>query len=102
MADGFDMPEIGPAHLDRMISAFEPKEGRSIIVPVYEGRRGNPVLWSAELFPAMAALSGDVGARQVVADNADSVVELDLQTPAVLVDVDTPEALAEVRARRGG
>ncbi len=97
-----DMPEIGPAHLDRMISAFEPKEGRSIIVPVFEGRRGNPVLWGAELFPAMAALSGDVGARQVVADNADCVVELDLQTPAVLVDVDTPEALAEVRARRGG
>ncbi len=97
-----DMPEIGPAHLDRMISAFEPKEGRSIIVPVFEGRRGNPVLWSAELFPAMAGLSGDVGARQVVADHADSVVELDLQTPAVLVDVDTPEALAEVRARRGG
>ena len=58
-----DMPEVGPAHLDRMIAAFEPKEGRSIIVPVHEGRRGNPVLWSAELFPAMAALSGDVGAR---------------------------------------
>ena len=97
-----DMPEIGPAHIDRMISAFEPKEGRSIIVPVFDGRRGNPVLWSAELFPAMAALSGDAGARQVVADNADRVVELDLGTPAVLVDVDTPEALAEIRARRGG
>lgn len=96
-----DMPEIAPAHLDRMIAAFEPKEGRSIIVPVYQGRRGNPVLWGAELFPAMSALTGDVGARQVIADNADSVVELDLQTPAVLVDVDTPEALAEVRVRRG-
>lgn len=96
-----DMPEIGPAHLDRMIAAFEPKEGRSIIVPVYQGRRGNPVLWGAELFAAMDAQTGDVGARQVIADNADSVVELDLQTAAVLVDVDTPEALAEVRARRG-
>jgi molybdenum cofactor cytidylyltransferase len=96
-----DMPDIAPAHLDRMIAAFEPKEGRSIIVPVYQGRRGNPVLWGADLFTAMNAQTGDVGARQVIVDNADSVVELDLQTPAVLLDVDTPEALAQVRAQRG-
>jgi molybdenum cofactor cytidylyltransferase len=96
-----DMPMIAPAHLDRMIAAFEPKEGRSIIVPVYQGRRGNPVLWSAELFPAMAEVSGDAGARQVIADNADSVVELDLNSSAVLVDVDTPAALAAVREGRG-
>lgn len=97
-----DMPEVGPAHLDRMIAAFEPKEGRSIIVPVHDGRRGNPVLWSAELFPAMERLSGDVGARQLIADNAESVVELDLGTEAVHVDLDTPDALAEARTRRGG
>ncbi len=96
-----DMPEVGPAHLDRMIAAFEPKEGRSIIVPVHDGRRGNPVLWSAELLQAMERLSGDVGARQLIADNAESVVELDLGTPAVLVDLDTPDALAEARTRRG-
>lgn len=96
------MPEVGPAHLDRMIAAFEPKEGRSIIVPVHEGRRGNPVLWGGELLPAFAALSGDVGARQLIADNADSVVELDLGTPAVLVDLDTPEALERARSRSSG
>jgi molybdenum cofactor cytidylyltransferase len=97
-----DMPEVGPAHLDRMISAFEPKEGRSIIVPVHEGRRGNPVLWSAELLTEFQRLTGDVGARQIIADNADSVVELDLGTRAVLVDLDTPDTLAEARSRRGG
>ena len=95
-----DMPEIGPAHIDRMISAFAPKESRSIVVPVHEGRRGNPVLWSAEFFPAMRALDGDAGARSIIAANSDSVVELDLQSRAVLVDVDTPEALAELRARK--
>jgi molybdenum cofactor cytidylyltransferase len=97
-----DMPEVGPAHLDRMIAAFEPKEGRSIIVPIHDGRRGNPVLWSAELFPGMERLSGDVGARQIMADHAESVVELDLGTQAVLFDLDTPDALAEARTRRGG
>ena len=94
-----DMPEIGPAHLDRMIAAFEPKEGRSIIVPVHQGKRGNPVLWGAEHFAEMAGLDGDVGARKIIADNAESVVELDLGSAAVLVDIDTPEALAQLRAR---
>ena len=94
-----DMPEIGPAHLDRMIAAFEPKEGRSIIVPVHQGKRGNPVLWGAEHFAEMAGLDGDVGARKIIADNAECVVELDLGSAAVLVDIDTPEALAQLRAR---
>lgn len=94
-----DMPEIAPAHLDRMIAAFEPKEGRSIIVPVHQGKRGNPVLWGAEHFAEMAGVAGDVGARKIIADNAESVVELDLGSAAVLVDIDTPEALAELRSR---
>ena len=95
-----DMPEVQTTDLDRMISAFEPKEQRSIIVPVYDGNRGNPVLWSSELFPAMASLSGDVGARSIIANNAEYVVELELGTSAVLLDLDTPEALADARKRQ--
>jgi molybdenum cofactor cytidylyltransferase len=95
-----DMPEVQAAHLDRLIAAFEPKEGRSIVVPVFHGRRGNPVLWGAEHFPAMMAVEGDVGARQVLAENAESIVEVDLKSNAVLIDVDTPEALAAVRQGR--
>lgn len=94
-----DMPEIRPSDLDRLISAFEPKEQRSIIVPVHGGSRGNPLLWSSEYFPAMTRLAGDTGARSIVASNPDSVVELDLGTPAVLADLDTPEALADARRR---
>lgn len=94
-----DMPEIQAAHLERMISAFEPKEHRSIIVPIHQGKRGNPVLWSSELFPAMTRLTGDVGARSIIDQNAESVVELDLGTAAIHVDLDTPEALAEARIR---
>jgi molybdenum cofactor cytidylyltransferase len=58
------------------------------------------VLWSAEYFADMRAVEGDAGARAIIAANADSVVELDLQSRAVLVDVDTPEALAELRAKK--
>ena len=94
-----DMPEIEPAHLDRMIAAFEPKEGRSIVVPVHHGKRGNPVLWSAAFFAEMRGLDGDGGARTLLAANVDQVVELDLGSDAVLIDVDTPEALAALKGR---
>jgi molybdenum cofactor cytidylyltransferase len=45
----------------------------------------------------MAALSGDVGARQLIAEHADLLAEIEMDTDAVLVDIDTPEALAEFR-----
>ncbi|MGE0627958.1 MAG: NTP transferase domain-containing protein [Hyphomicrobiaceae bacterium] len=97
-----DMPEITAAELDRLIAAFAPKEGRSIVVPTHRGQRGNPVLWGAEFFEEMRALAGDVGARHILEANEDGVVELELQSSAVLVDVDTPEALAAVRNRSEG
>jgi molybdenum cofactor cytidylyltransferase len=94
-----DMPEITAAHLDRLIAAFAPKEGRAIVVPVRHGKRGNPVLWSSELFAEMRAIEGDVGAKHLMGEYADQVVEVDLESDAVLIDVDTPEALAKVRGR---
>ena len=58
-----DMPAIDPGLLDRLIAAFDPAEDRAIIVPVHDGRRGNPVLWARRFFPEMRELSGDAGAR---------------------------------------
>ena len=94
-----DMPEVGAAQIDRMIAAFEPKEGRSIVVPVHGGRRGNPVLWDASLFDEMAAVTGDAGARDVLRAHPELVVEVDIGSEGVLLDLDTPEALAAARAR---
>jgi molybdenum cofactor cytidylyltransferase len=92
-----DMPMVTGRDLDRLIGAFNPLEGRAIVVPVRQGKRGNPILWSSRFFPEMAALSGDVGARQLIAEHADLVAEIEMDSDAVLVDIDTPEALAEFR-----
>lgn len=95
-----DMPEVRARHIDRLIAAFAPKEGRSICVPVRDGRRGNPVLWGREHFAAMIAVKGDTGARHLIGDNSEAVIEVDLGSNAIFTDVDTPEALAELRERR--
>jgi molybdenum cofactor cytidylyltransferase len=94
-----DMPQITGAHLDRLIAAFA-AEKSPIIVPTHKGRRGNPVLWPRAYFAEMLQLEGDAGARRLMAAHAGDVREVDLGTDAIFADVDTPEALAELRERR--
>ncbi len=89
-----DMPEVGAAIVDRLIDAFHPEAGCEIVVPVWQGRRGNPVLWGARFFGDLAALTGDVGGRHLIGRNGESVVELAMGA-AVAHDIDTAEALAE-------
>jgi molybdenum cofactor cytidylyltransferase len=92
-----DMPLISGRHIDRLIAAFNPIEGRAIIVPTRRGKRGNPVLWSKRFFPEMAELAGDVGARHLIGEHAELVAEVEMDDDAILVDIDTPEALAELQ-----
>jgi molybdenum cofactor cytidylyltransferase len=91
-----DMPQVEPALLDRLVQAFNPLEGRVICVPVWRGKRGNPVLWGRQLFAEMAMLTGDVGAKHLMTEHPELVAEVTAESDAVLADVDTPEALAEL------
>ena len=92
-----DMPLISGRHIDRLIAAFNPLEGRAIIVPTRRGKRGNPVLWSKRFFAEMAELAGDVGAKHLIGEHTEVVAEVEMDDDAILVDIDTPEALAALR-----
>ena len=92
-----DMPEIGASLIDRMVAAFSPADNRSICVAVHEQKRGNPVLWSRTLFSEIESLSGDVGAKDLIAAHEDVVCDVEADG-AVLRDIDTPDALAALRA----
>jgi len=88
-----DMPLVSSADINQLIAAFDPAEGRSVVVPVHQGKRGNPVLWSAAYFAEMKTLSGDTGAKRLLADHAEAVGEVELG-PGILTDIDTPADLA--------
>jgi len=88
-----DMPAVEARHIDKLIAAFDPEEGRSICVPTHQGKRGNPVLWAASIFAEMKDIAGDVGARHLIGEHADVVCEVAIDDDAVLLDLDTPEAL---------
>jgi molybdenum cofactor cytidylyltransferase len=92
-----DMPLVDPASLDRLLAAFDPEEGREIIVPVFDGQRGNPVLWGKTFFPELLAITGDTGARNILLRHMESVAEIRMETDATLRDFDTPDALAALK-----
>ncbi|HEY9212101.1 MAG TPA: NTP transferase domain-containing protein, partial [Ancylobacter sp.] len=88
-----DMPKVGGALIDRLAGALAADSGQLIAVPVREGRRGNPVAWARRLFPALMALTGDVGARHLIADYAEAVVEVPVEDDGAFVDIDTRDEL---------
>jgi molybdenum cofactor cytidylyltransferase len=94
-----DMPLIAGRDIDRLIAAFNPLEGRAIVVPTRRGKRGNPILWARQFFAEMMALSGDQGARKLVEEHADLVAEIEMDNDAIFIDIDTPQALAELREK---
>jgi molybdenum cofactor cytidylyltransferase len=94
-----DMPLIDAGLIDRLIEAFAPERGHLISVPVADGRRGNPVLWSRRFFKDLMTLDGDIGARHLIARHAEAVTEVPVEGNGAFLDIDTPQALEA--ARRG-
>ena len=69
-----------------------------MVVPTFEGKRGNPVLWSRRFFPDLLAIEGDIGARHLISRYGEAVAEVPVGDKRALLDVDTPEALTGVKA----
>jgi molybdenum cofactor cytidylyltransferase len=92
-----DMPLVSAALLDGLIDLFKNRPQIAAVVPVHAGQRGNPVLVGRALFPAIAELSGDQGARKII--ERAGVAELVVEGDSVSIDIDTPAALAEIEAQ---
>jgi molybdenum cofactor cytidylyltransferase len=93
-----DMPQVNSVLIDQLLAAFDPGKGALVVVPSIDGRRGNPVVWSRRFFSDLMQIQGDVGARHLIGNYAEAVVEVPVAGGAALVDVDTPESLKAVKA----
>ena len=79
-----DMPYVRPSTLEALRSALA--EGADIAVPVFDGRRGNPVAFGALHLPALLALRGDQGARAIVRSHP--VHDVGVDDPGIHLDID--------------
>jgi molybdenum cofactor cytidylyltransferase len=96
-----DMPFIAPATFGLLIDALAAADGgpaRHAAVPSHRGKRGNPVLFGAGLFPELARLTGDAGARSVCTAEPGRELLVELDDPAIHWDLDTPDDLARANA----
>jgi molybdenum cofactor cytidylyltransferase len=86
-----DMPWIAPATIVAIADAL--RGGADIVAPHHRGTRGHPVGFSRRHYAALAQLTGDAGARAIVAAHARELVVLDVDDPGTVRDVDTRDAL---------
>ncbi len=94
-----DMPLVTGRMIDRLLSMYDPDEGRMIVLPTFRGKQGNPMIWDRKFFPEILAITGDSGARFLVGKHAENVAEVEMADDAVLRDFDTTESLATLPAR---
>lgn len=91
-----DMPLVRPSTLTAVGRALAE---HPVAYAEHLGRRGHPVGFGAELYSELIALSGDEGARRLLARYP--AVGVDVDDPGILLDVDTEEDLAAARAAAG-
>jgi molybdenum cofactor cytidylyltransferase len=91
-----DMPGVAAEDADRLVDAFA-EVPDVIVMPVHEGRQGNPLIWPRRYFPELLQLDGDAGAKRLIAARRDEVREVEVGTTGIFADVDTPEELARIR-----
>ena len=86
-----DMPKIQPEHINQLIENFDPLKGWEICIPTNNGKRGNPVLIGSRFFPYIFETSGDFGAKEVMKQHSDKIVEVEIGTSDIHFDIDTQD-----------
>ena len=87
-----DMPFIEPIMINQLLALYQKKK---IVVPVKDGRQGNPVLFSSAFFADLKLLGGDKGAKPIIKKNPDSVIIANVLTDTIFHDLDTPDQIKE-------
>jgi molybdenum cofactor cytidylyltransferase len=92
-----DQPWVVSETLNRLIASHQESK-QQIIIPMYRGFRGNPVLLDRSVFPEVQALEGDVGCRAIFGDHTENILKLEVDDPGILLDIDSRDDLDKLDA----
>lgn len=90
-----DHPLISAALVHELVGKFY-STGKPIVLPVYNGHRGHPVIFSSKLYTELLAAPFDVGARAVVRAHANEIEAVPTNEEGVVLNLNDPEALRRV------
>jgi molybdenum cofactor cytidylyltransferase len=85
-----DQPLVTISVINRLVEKYD-QESMGLLIPMFQGKRGNPVLVSRSFFPCLESLSGDQGARALFEEYTDQIKEIDIGEDCILFDIDTME-----------
>jgi len=85
-----DQPFVNSQTITSLVEAFI-ANNRGILIPVYQGRRGNPVIFAIKYKGELLNLKGDVGGREIIKLHPNDVLEVAVNCKGVLLDIDTME-----------
>ncbi|MFH0995543.1 MAG: nucleotidyltransferase family protein [Pseudomonadota bacterium] len=94
-----DQPFVGADLIDLLIRRFRSSQ-KDICVPVCRGRRGHPVIIGRRFFDAVISTTGDIGAREVLRANPESVLSVEISDSRIFFDVDTREDIENLQYRK--
>ena len=92
-----DQPVIDSKTINRLIKEFNSHD-KGIAIPIYQGERGHPVIFSMRYEEELLGLKGDIGGRQIIEEHPDDVLEVAVASGGINIDIDTESDY--VRARR--
>jgi len=93
-----DQPHVLPATPQALVSAYL-RSDKPMVVPTFNGRRGHPALFGRAVFEEVMDAPVSQGARAVIRADPTRVLEIPVSDPAVLEDIDTPEAYRDLVRR---
>ncbi len=92
-----DKPFVTVGTINSLIESYR-ASGRGIVIPIYRGIRGNPILFSREFFNELGGLSGDVGGKAVIKKHKERVLEVEVEDEGVLIDINTEKDYEKAKA----
>lgn len=96
-----DHPFISHRLIHELIGAFQDSR-KHIVLPLYHGRRGHPVIFAAQLYGELLAAPLETGARAVVWAHQEEVFEMSTDQAGCVLNLNDPDALAQAEKRLDG
>jgi len=90
-----DQPQMQVTVVRQLLHAFEASDGQALVIPSHALHRGHPILLPRWLWNEVLALPAGATLRTVIQDHAATIHYVEVSTPTVLADLDTPEQYAE-------
>lgn len=89
-----DMPFVSSDIINILYDGFI-KSNKNIVVPVNEGKRGNPVIIGKKYFKDLLNNEGDKGARDIIKNNPEDVLQIEIEDRGIFIDIDDENAVGK-------